>query len=277
LNGRIAVPRRCRRRTAGDTIEGESVQPLTLYAMDGVRIDAGYTAGSGELCLVLVHGFTGNWRQPITRRIASKLSQVGGVIAIDLRGHGRSGGWSTVGDREVLDVDAAVRHARHLGYEHVALAGFSMGGMISIRHAALLGGVDAVVSVSAPSRWYYRDTKPMRRAHWAIERPAGRLVVRLARRTRITPRGWAQEPEAPYQVAGRISPVPFLVVHGDADPFLPVEHAQLLYDSAAEPRELWIEPGYGHAEGAATPELIGRIAGWVAVRSRDREPGRTPG
>lgn len=254
-----------------------SAEPLTLYAIDGVRIDAGYTAGTGELCLVLVHGFTGNWRQPTTRRIAGRLSEVAGVIAIDLRGHGRSGGLSTVGDREVLDVDAAVRHARHLGYERVALVGFSMGGMISIRHAALIGGVDAVVSVSAPSRWYYRDTKPMRRAHWAIERRTGRLAVRLARRTRITPRRWVREPEAPYRVAGRIAPVPFLVVHGDADPFLPVEHAELLHDSAAEPRELWIESGYGHAEGAATSELIGRIAGWVAARSRESEPGRTRG
>lgn len=275
MNGRIAVPRRRRRRTADDLLKGAGVQPLTLYAMDGVRIDAGYTAGTGDLCLILVHGFTGNWRQPATRRIARRLGQVSGVIAIDLRGHGRSGGLSTVGDREVLDVDAAVRHARHLGYERVALVGFSMGGMISIRHAALIGGVDAVVSVSAPSRWYYRGTKPMRRAHWAIERRAGRFAVRLARRTRITPKGWAQEPEAPYRVAGRISPVPFLVVHGDADPFLPVEHAELLHDSAVEPRELWIERGYGHAEGAAPPDLIGRIADWAAAHSHDRESGRT--
>jgi hypothetical protein len=116
----------------------------------------------------------------------------------------------------------------------------------------------------------------MRQVHWAIERPTGRLAVRLARHTRITSKRWEQEPEAPYRVAGRISPVPFLVVHGDVDPFLPAEHGRLLYDSAAEPRELWMESGFGHAEGAATPELIGRIAGWVAARTRDREAGRAP-
>lgn len=272
MNVRLAVPRHRRRRTVDDLTA--SASPLTLYAMDGVRIDAGHIAGSGDLCLILVHGFTGNWRNVTTRRIATRLSRVGGVIAIDLRGHGRSGGLSTVGAREVLDVDAAVRHARHLGYERVALVGFSMGGMIVIRHAALVGGVEAVVSVSAPSRWHYRDTKPMRRAHWAIERRLGRLTVRLARHTRITPKGWAQEPEAPYRVAARIAPVPFLVVHGDVDPFLPVEHGELLYGSAAEPRELWIEKGYGHAEGAAHPELIGRIADWADARSRDREGSR---
>ena len=250
-------------------MEDVTVEPLTLYSMDGVRIDAGHLAGSDGLCVVLAHGFTGTWRQPATRRIATELARVGGVIAIDLRGHGRSGGLSTVGDREVLDVDAAVRHARHLGYARVALVGFSMGGMIVIRHAALLGGVEAVVSVSAPARWYYRDTKPMRRAHWAIERRTGRLAVRLARRTRITSRRWVREPEAPCLVAGRISPVPFLVVHGDADPFLPVEHAEQLYDAASEPRELWIEPGFGHAEGAATRRLISRVGDWIAAHAQD--------
>lgn len=248
-------------------MEGMIVQPLTLYSMDGVRIDAGHLPGADGLCVVLAHGFTGNRRLPAPRRIAAALNRVAGVIAIDLRGHGRSGGLSTAGDREILDVDAAVRHARHLGYERVALVGFSMGGMIVVRHAALLGGVDAVVSVSAPARWYYRDTRPMRRAHWAIERRSGRVAVRLARRTRITPRGWVREPEAPYAVAGRISPVPFLVVHGDSDPFLPVEHAEQLYDAAGEPRELWVEPGFGHAEGAMTPALMGRIGDWAAARS----------
>jgi pimeloyl-ACP methyl ester carboxylesterase len=108
----------------------------------------------------------------------------------------------------------------------------------------------------------------MRRAHWAIERRTGRLAVRLARHTRIMAGGWPREPEPPYSVAGRISPVPFLVVHGDADPFLPTDHAEQLYEAAAEPRELWIEPGFGHAEVAATPVLIGRIADWAAARTR---------
>jgi pimeloyl-ACP methyl ester carboxylesterase len=237
--------------------------------MDGVRIDAGHLPGAEGLCLVLAHGFTGGWRQPATRRIAAMLNRVGGVLAIDFRGHGRSGGRSTVGAREVLDVDAAVRHARYLGYERVALVGFSMGGMVVVRHAALLGGVDAVVSVSAPARWRYRDTKPMRRVHWAIERRTGRLAARLVKHTRITAGGWPQEPEAPYEVADRIAPTPFLVVHGDADPFLPLDHAEQLYDAAGDPRELWVEPGFGHAEGSATQALIGRIGDWAAARSRE--------
>lgn len=156
-------------------------EPVTLYTADGVRIDAGHTRGDGNVCFVLAHGFTCSWRQPALRRIAGALHRHGGVIGLDFRGHGRSGGRSTVGDREVLDVDAAVAAARRRGYERIVLTGFSMGGAIVVRHAALHGGVDAVVSVSAPARWYYRGTVPMRRVHWVIERRVGRMAVRLAR------------------------------------------------------------------------------------------------
>ena len=32
------------------------------------------------------------------------LSSFGGVVSFDFRGHGRSAGYTTVGDREVLDL-----------------------------------------------------------------------------------------------------------------------------------------------------------------------------
>jgi fermentation-respiration switch protein FrsA (DUF1100 family) len=60
-----------------------------------------------------------------------------------------------------------------------------------------------------------------------------------------------------------ISPIPLLVVHGDQDPYFPVDHGQRLYDAALEPKELWIEPSFGHAESGAEGPLLDRIAAWV--------------
>ena len=31
------------------------------------------------------------------------------------------------------------------------------------------------------------------------------------------------------------------------------------------PKELWLVPGFGHAESASRPALIDRIGGWVAA------------
>jgi pimeloyl-ACP methyl ester carboxylesterase len=246
-----------------------------LMTDDGVRIEAHHDPGPAELGIVVAHGFTGSWRRPGMRRVAAALSRVGGVVSFDFRGHGRSGGLSTVGDREVLDLAAALRWARELGYRRVATVGFSMGAAIAIRHAAGTAGVDgsgdgqeplaAVVAVSGPSRWYYRDTVAMRRVHWLIEKRLGRLTSRTLRRTRIAASGWQPVPEPPDLAAARITPTPFLIVHGDADALFPVEHAHALYAAAGEPKQLWIEPGFGHAENAAPAELLHRIGAWLAV------------
>ncbi|HSA54007.1 MAG TPA: alpha/beta fold hydrolase [Yinghuangia sp.] len=235
-----------------------------LISADGIRLSAVHRPENArDLAFVVAHGFTGSWRRPKVAAVMATLHGLGGVVGFDFRGHGASGGRSTLGDREVLDLDAAVAWARDLGYRRVATIGFSMGGSVVVRHAALHGGVDAVVSVSAPSRWYYRGTPPMRRLHHAIDHPVGRLVVRTALRTRVASENWNPIPEAPRDLAGRISPVPLLVVHGDRDAYFPLDHAEQLFAAARDPKELWIEPGLGHAENAVAPELVARIGAWV--------------
>ncbi len=123
-----------------------------------------------------------------------------------------------------------------------------------------------MASVSAPSRWFIRDTVPMRRVHWLLETPTGRWVAEKALRTRVGG-GWSVPPEWPVVVAGRIAPTPLLIVQGDRDPYFGVEHGRALA-AAAPAAEYWELAGFGHAEGALTPELVDRIAGWVATAAR---------
>ena len=137
------------------------------------------------------------------------------MVSFDFRGHGRSGGLSTLGDREIKDLDVAVRYARELGYRRIAAVGFSMGASVVMRYAGLVGGLDAAVSVSGPGHWYYRGTKPMRRVHFAVERRVGRAITRAWLKTRISPSGWNPVPLPPDEAAAMISPIPLLVVHGD--------------------------------------------------------------
>ncbi|MEV3990695.1 alpha/beta fold hydrolase [Streptomyces sp. NPDC049837] len=250
----------------------------TLRTPDGVRIEAvhaphkpnkaPHTASVADTAIVVAHGFTGSVDRPAVRRAARVFGRRAGVVTFSFRGHGRSGGRSTVGDREVLDLAAAVRWARELGYARVATVGFSMGGSVVLRHAALYrdageARTDAVVAVSAPARWYYRGTAPMRRLHWVVTRPAGRLVGRYGLRTRIHDRDWDPVPMSPVEAVPLIAPVPLLVVHGDRDPYFPVDHPRML--AAAGPAELWLEEGMGHAENAADDALLARIADWVSA------------
>ncbi|MDX3520310.1 alpha/beta hydrolase [Streptomyces scabiei] len=270
--------------TAGRT---SSVPPRTplrrfLRTDDGVNIEAVYnpkavvykgsagtgTPSSGHLAFVVAHGFTGHVDRPHVRRVAQELTRYGSVVTFSFRGHGRSGGRSTVGDREVLDLAAAVRWARALGHGRVATVGFSMGGSVVLRHAALPDGPDAVVSVSAPARWYYRGTAPMRRVHWLITRPEGRLLGRYGFRTRIHHRDWDPVPLSPVESVPLIAPTPLLVVHGDSDGYFPTDHPDMLAAAAGENGELWLERGMGHAENAASAELLARVGEWVSGRVR---------
>lgn len=266
----------------------------TLLTEDGVPIEALYEPsaepvpqGGDSPAIVLAHGFTGSVERPALRRAALAFAQRAAVITFSFRGHGGSGGRSTVGDREVLDLAAAVAWARRIGHRRIAAVGFSMGGSVVIRHAALYGGTErnqprsehgirrrggrmeahttAVVAISAPARWYYRGTAPMRRLHWAVTRPAGRLVSRYGLRTRVHPRRWDPEPLPPYAAVPYIAPTPLLIVHGDRDPYFPLDHPRMLA-AAGDPSstELWIEPGLGHAENAVDAALLGRVAAWAA-------------
>jgi pimeloyl-ACP methyl ester carboxylesterase len=239
------------------------LKAITIVTEDGVPIDAVHLPGSGELGIVVAHGFTLNWQRPAVWRVMRRLNRFGGVVSFDFRGHGRSGGASTMGDAEIRDVEVAVAYARELGYTQIATVGFSMGASTVLRHAGLLGGVDAVVSVSGPGRWYYRGTKPMRRVHFAIEHRVGRMVARNFLNTRISSGRWDPVPMAPADAIARIAPTPVLIVHGDQDDFFPVDHAQQLYAAAHDPKELWIIPGFGHAESGTQPDLLDRIGGWL--------------
>ncbi|MFI9587149.1 alpha/beta hydrolase family protein [Streptomyces sp. NPDC052236] len=249
-----------------------------LRTADGVRIEAVYepcTAGFTPTAIVVAHGFTGSVDRPAVRRAARVFAQRAAVVTFSFRGHGGSGGRSTVGDREVLDLVAAVEWARSLGHTRVVTVGFSMGGSVVLRHAAMRATesvhrgrtearTDAVVAVSAPARWYYRGTAPMRRLHWVVGHPVGRLVGRYGLRTRIHPRDWDPVPVSPVEAVPLIAPTPLLIVHGDRDAYFPLDHPRMLVAAVEDgPAELWLEVGMGHAENAADDELLGRIGRWL--------------
>ena len=267
---------------------------IELYAADGVRLSGVYrparsraaswpeqrlegrsgrpSVGRSDrppaLAYVVAHGFTGSASQPAVRAICARLAGRGAaVVALDFRGHGRSSGLTSIGVLEELDVAAAVNFLSGQGYTRICLAGWSMGASVVIRYAARLDGptraaVAAVVSVSGPGLWYERGTKAMRRVHLAAETAGGRAVARRLLHTRIGALGWDELPESPVELAGRIAPIPFLVVHGDADPYFPLRHPRALA-AAATGSTLWIEPGMGHAEAFTAPELLDRIDAWV--------------
>ena len=88
---------------------------------------------------------------------------------------------------------------------------------------------------------------------------------------------------APDSVVARIAPRPLLLIHGERDRLIPVDHAERLNRrAAAATTDLWTLPGLGHTDGVrmgrchATPspmrgEFVDRVTsfftewyGWAA-------------
>ncbi|HEX6198012.1 MAG TPA: alpha/beta fold hydrolase [Jiangellaceae bacterium] len=260
-----------------------------LIADDGTVVRAEHrppTSGKRSAAIVIVHGFMLHSSHPYMRRVAGWLDGGAdmadvvrtapavddpsepvvdpGLILLDMRGHGRSNGVSTLGWYEVLDVAAAVQWARALGYAKVVTLGFSLGAAVVLRHAALIGGVDRVAAVSGPGQWFFRGTARMRFMHHLVLTAPGRFAVRTLRRTRITSQDWPDPLPIDPTAAARMATVPVLVVHGDMDDLFPTWHAERIADAAAN-GEVWLVPGFGHAEAALDPELAGRLREWLVT------------
>jgi uncharacterized protein len=240
---------------------------MSLAADDGTQLSGLLYTGSvpADLGFVVGHGLTNHVRKPVVRRVLERLATHAPVLGIDFRGHGRSGGLSTVGVAEVGDMAAAVDRLREHGCRRVVTVGFSLGASVVLRHAALAvpeHRPDAVVAVSSPARWWVRETAAMRRVHWLLEQPHGRWSARLIGVRLGQP--WAEVPTSPIELVGRIPPTPALLIHGKLDHYFPISDAVALHDACGG--ELWIEPHMRHAESATTPALVDRIAAWAADR-----------
>jgi pimeloyl-ACP methyl ester carboxylesterase len=230
--------------------------PFTVTTEDEVRL-VGSRVGVRGTALVFCHGFLGWHRKQRIVRFVEGLAARFRIYAFDLRGHGRSGGVSTFGDREYLDVDAVVRAAREETQGPVVTMGGSMGGIAVLRQAAFRDGVDAVVAVSTPARWDGHRSRAVRQMRWLTGTAAGRAVARTVGVRMAGSWAWPDDPEA---VVDRISPTPLIIVHGRDDHFFDVEEAWRLYRRAGEPKRLLLASRFGHAEDGFDPAFADLVA-----------------
>jgi pimeloyl-ACP methyl ester carboxylesterase len=136
---------------------------LTEKRFEARRLAFNYAIGpqSGPP-LVMLHGMTANWRT--FTALIPRLAQRWQVIAIDLRGHGRS-------DRAkhiyrlvdfAQDIEQFIQSEIK---EPFVLYGHSLGGLIGIRIAALLSAPMRALVLEEPTLFYFRTT--LQDSRWA--------------------------------------------------------------------------------------------------------------
>ena len=228
---------------------------MELVTTDNVRLVARWwRAPAPRASVVVAHGFGAGVTEGRVVALAEAVQGAGfDVLAYDARGHGGSGGQTTLGDLERLDVEAAV--GALAADRPVVLVGASMGAIAVLRYAASAPGrVAGVVSVSCPAEWRLpRNARGLLSA-LLTQTWVGRECARRWMRVRIASR--RARPAPPVELIGHVG-APVAVLHGRRDPFISVQDAELLYEAAAEPRRVDFVDELGHAfDGpVATPVL----------------------
>ena len=174
--------------------------------------------------------------------LAKKISNWHDVISMDFRGHGKSGGLYTFTEKEVEDLKAVVNFARSR-YEKVYLMGFSLGGALVILHGALVGDVDKIIAVSAPSDFDKIENKMWHPNAW------------IPTFKKFEPRRWVSVRPSPVigkkikpiDVVDKIS-VPTLFIAGEKDVTVYPWHTELLFEKSVCEKKYELFTDCIHAE-----------------------------
>jgi dipeptidyl aminopeptidase/acylaminoacyl peptidase len=229
------------------------VRRIRLQA-DGLELAAELHVSSGDKTrptLCICHGIPAAPADPTDKGyalLAQRFCHAGFITLIfNFRGTGKS-----EGNLDILgwtrDLQAALDFLyslKEVDKNHFCLLGFSGGAAVSVYAAAHDPRVSMVATCACPA-----DFHSLRQRETPLE-----AIQRFRQIGAIRDKGFPLSIEewqkgfeviSPINWVDRISPRPLLLVHGDADELIALEHARRLYQKAREPKELKIIPGAKH-------------------------------
>jgi fermentation-respiration switch protein FrsA (DUF1100 family) len=218
-------------------------------------------AGTGRCpCVVACHGLSASKDSDKYLLLGAEFPRAGMALArFDFRGCGESTGIetdTTIGSR-LADLEAVLDLLR--GHPRLnrrfGVLGSSMGGVVALHHAGGRGAGLPVVTWNAPAR--FAGMKPVPPTDGMGLGPAF-FAELSAGRYAETPTGVSRH----------------LVIQGEADDVVPVDHGRILYARAGEPRRLLVIPAADHrlTDGSHRALAVAASIEWCA-RFLDAPPG----
>jgi dipeptidyl aminopeptidase/acylaminoacyl peptidase len=239
---------------------------VTLAAADGVTLSGWWRPPEDGAAVVLAHGWGANREQMLPQALALAAGGFG-VLLLDLRAHGMSGGrLSGWGDAERLDVAAAVDFVASQPTVRpgaVGAIGFSIGALAVAEAAIADDRIRAVVLEASPAsleELVLHDYS----AHGLVTDLA---VLWAARRA-----GLRLAEVRPVEHLCRLAPRPVLIIQGDSDPEIDRGTGERLRRAACGPADLWTIPGGGHGGWSTisadlAPRLVEFLTSALAPRA----------
>lgn len=217
------------------------MQEVILKTEDNVKIAVNGYFSSKEEVVIVAPGWCMTKDSYAFRQISEMFASEYDVLALDFRGHGKSGGIFTFTSKELLDLDAVVKYAKK--YSKIHLAGFSLGAGLSLIYAAQNGNIDKVISVSPYTDFYKIENYMWKKEAWAETFKKFELMRFMSIRPDIIPRKKIR----PVDIIKKVKS-PTLFIAGKKDPTVFPWHTEELYKKADCEKEFKLYENGIHAE-----------------------------
>ena len=219
-------------------------------------------SGTGERPpgVLLLHGFPG--MAPIMNELASSLCQEGfAPMIFHYRGCWGSGGrYSFLGALDDAQNALEILAQRQdLASDRIAVVGHSFGGLAAI-HAAIKSEKVRVVVALCPLANMKEGLASSRKTILEARLPfvSGLTLKRALQEWEVMSKRYD-----PVYNIDKISPRPFLLVHGDQDDVIPKSCSTRLFSGASEPKEMFVVNGADHIFAGKQRLVVETTVNWL--------------
>ncbi len=143
----------------------KSVQEKFLKTADKIKIALNHYDFGRDDVLIIAPGWFMTKDSDAFCQISKSFFEYIDVISFDFRGHGKSSGFYTFSALEQKDLDVVIKYAQDR-YDNVYLMGFSLGAMICLNYATLVGGIKKVIAVSPPCDFSKIENQMWKKEAW---------------------------------------------------------------------------------------------------------------
>jgi len=210
------------------------------FSSENLKLKGWFIDRNSDLTIIPLHGYTvSRWDEVYMKDIIKILAEEGfNVFAFDFRAHGESEGkHTTLGDKEIKDVMSAIDFLNEKYPEKcmkIGIIGYSMGGAIALKIAALENRVACAV---ADSPFVSMEKTGPRGLKYFANLPKSLYGIVKIFSSSIAKANLKELEIINY--ADKIK-VPVLIIAGKRDPLVTVKEVEEFRERAKDKVELWI-------------------------------------
>jgi dipeptidyl aminopeptidase/acylaminoacyl peptidase len=226
-----------------DTLSLEH-KDIQFKTSDNLTIKGWYfPAGSSDKAVILCHGWTAN-RYETLPRVKILVESGYNVLTYDSRACGESeGDLISLGYYEANDLLAAIDYLKSLGIQKIAADGISQGGATIVFASEKSNHLNCIIIESCFDELRNAVNNRFSSMLYIPGAIGSALMIPLAKNKL----GVSVDEIAPVNKIKNIH-IPLFIISGEADTRTTPEETKKLFDTANEPKRMWLVPAAGHID-----------------------------